>query len=208
MSLQEFRDNRARAKRADILDAASRLFSERGFRDVSTATLAAQAGVSTATLYRYFEDKEALFAAVVDALVADVIQAVANQPASLEDKLHDLALRYALLLSDTVVVGLIRAVVSDSQSSSGFRDQLALHGSEIFADEFDSEITDLLTEQNPAEAANALQASIELRGALEHVTLLPELLFNEYLPRDELESAVERTLASWRRRWLEDTGLE
>ena len=42
MSLQEFRDNRARAKRADILDAASRLFSERGFRDVSTATLAAR----------------------------------------------------------------------------------------------------------------------------------------------------------------------
>lgn len=202
MSLQEFRDSRAREKRADILEAASRLFAERGFRDVSTATLAAEAGVSTATLYRYFADKEALFGAVVDALVSDVIQALANQPYSLDDRLHDLALRYALLLSDPVVVGLIRAVVADSQNQSGFRDRLAQHGGEIFDNEFDAEITELLSERNPDEAPNALQASIELRGALEHITLLPELLFHEHLPRDELEALIERTLDSWRQRWL------
>ena len=203
MSLQEFRDSRARAKRADILQAASQLFADEGFQNVSTARIAAEAGVSTATLYRYFQDKESLFGAVVDALVSDVIQALADRPYSLEDRLHDLALRYALLLSDPTVVGLIRAVVADTQNQSGFRDRLALHGSEIFANEFDAEITELLAERNPAEAANALQASIELRGALEHITLLPELLFHEHPPRQELETMVERTLASWRRRWLQ-----
>ena len=202
MSLQEFRDSRAREKRADILEAASRLFAERGFRDVSTAALAAEAGVSTATLYRYFNDKETLFGAVVDVLVSDVIQALANQPYSLDDRLHDLALRYALLLSDPVVVGLIRAVVADSQNQSGFRDRLAHHGGEIFDNEFNAEITELLNERNPEEAASALQASIELRGALEHITLLPELLFHERLPRHELEAMTERILDSWRKRWL------
>ena len=202
MSLQEFRDSRARAKRADILQAASKLFADEGFQSVSTARIAAEAGVSTATLYRYFEDKESLFGAVVDALVSDVIQALADRPYSLEDRLHDLALRYALLLSDPVVVGLIRAVVADTQNQSGFRDRLALHGSEIFANEFDAEITELLTERNPHEAANALQASIELRGAIEHITLLPELLFHEHPPKGELEAMVERTLESWRTRWL------
>ena len=203
MSLQEFRDSRARAKRADILQAASQLFADEGFQNVSTARIAAEAGVSTATLYRYFQDKESLFGAVVDALVSDVIQALADRPYSLEDRLHDLALRYALLLSDPTVVGLIRAVVADTQNQSGFRDRLALHGSEIFANEFDAEITELLAERNPAEAANALQASVEIRGALEHITLLPELLFHEHPPRQELETMVERTLASWRRRWLQ-----
>ena len=202
MSLQEFRDSRARAKRADILQAASKLFADEGFQSVSTARIAAEAGVSTATLYRYFEDKESLFGAVVVALVSDVIQALADRPYSLEDRLHDLALRYALLLSDPVVVGLIRAVVADTQNQSGFRDRLALHGSEIFANEFDAEITELLTERNPHEAANALQASIELRGAIEHITLLPELLFHEHPPKGELEAMVERTLESWRTRWL------
>jgi len=204
VSLQEFRDVRARTKRANILEAASRLFAERGFRDVSTATLAAEAGVSTATLYRYFEDKEALFGAVVNALVSDVIQAVSCAPYSSEDRLYELSLRYALLLSDPAVVGLIRAVVADNQNSRGFRDRLALHGSEIFADEFDSEITQLLSEQTATEAPDVLQASGELRGALEHFTLLPGLLFHEHLPHDELEATVERTLASWRRRWLEE----
>ena len=70
MSLQAYRDARAREKRADILSAASRLFAERGFAQVSTAALAEEAGVSTATLYRYFADKESLFVAVIDSSVS------------------------------------------------------------------------------------------------------------------------------------------
>ena len=191
-----------REARDRVLDAAERCLADDGYQRVTMEAIAAEAKISRATLYRYFEDKESLFGAVVDALVSDVIQALADRPYSLEDRLHDLALRYALLLSDPVVVGLIRAVVADTQNQSGFRDRLALHGSEIFANEFDAEITELLTERNPHEAANALQASIELRGAIEHITLLPELLFHEHPPKGELEAMVERTLESWRTRWL------
>ncbi len=201
MSLQEFRDTRARTKRAAIVEAASRLFAERGFREVSTATLAAEAGVSTATLYRYFADKESLFGAVVDSLISNVIQVSADKPHASEDRILELSLRYAYLLSDPVVVGLIRAVVADRQNSSAFRDRLEVHGNEIFANEFDSEITALLDERNPDEASNALQASIELRGALEHNTLLPELLFCEQPYGGDLEAMVDRTLVSWRKRW-------
>ncbi len=201
MSLQKFRDTRARTKRAAIVEAASRLFAERGFREVSTATLAAEAGVSTATLYRYFADKESLFGAVVDSLISNVIQVSADKPHASEDRILELSLRYAYLLSDPVVVGLIRAVVADRQNSSAFRDRLEVHGNEIFANEFDSEITALLDERNPDEASNALQASIELRGALEHNTLLPELLFCEQPYGGDLEAMVDRTLVSWRKRW-------
>ncbi len=96
--------------------------------------------------------------------------------------------------------------MADRQSTSAFRDSLESHGNEIFANEFDVEIRALLTAHDSDELDLAHQASIELRGALEHVTLLPELLFHEHLADQELRSVVEQTLNSWRRRWLGDAG--
>jgi len=202
LSLQAFRKTRAHSKRTDIMDAASRLFAAHGFREVSTATLAAEAGVSTATLYRYFPDKESLFGAVIDELVADVIQAPAVRSSASENRLRDLALRYADLLSDSMVVGLIRAVVADRENSSAFGERLETHGSGILAKEFETEIRALLSEHNPEEAASTSQASMELRGVLEHNTLLPELLFHVQPDRGELPGLVDRILDSWCRRWI------
>lgn len=202
MSLQAFRETRAQSKRSAIMDAATRLFAEHGFRDVATAALAAEAGVSTATLYRYFPDKESLFAAVIDELVSDVIQAPAVRAYESPDRLRDLAMRYAELLSNPLVVGLIRAVVADRESSSAFRDRLETHGNGIFAQEFETEIRALLNVHNPAEADDAIQASRELRGTLEHDTLLPELLFHVQPDLVELPAMVDASLDSWSRRWI------
>lgn len=47
-------------KRRLILDAALRVFAERGFHGTSVPEVAEAAGVGTGTLYRYFEHKEAL----------------------------------------------------------------------------------------------------------------------------------------------------
>ena len=54
-------------KRAAILDAAKRLFSNEGFAGVSMDQIAAEAGVSKLTVYSHFGDKEALFFAAVQA---------------------------------------------------------------------------------------------------------------------------------------------
>ena len=51
--------------RSDIVAAASRLFAERGFAATSIALVAEHAGTSTGNVYRYFEGKESLFAAVL-----------------------------------------------------------------------------------------------------------------------------------------------
>ncbi|HEY4055805.1 MAG TPA: TetR/AcrR family transcriptional regulator [Kofleriaceae bacterium] len=47
-------------KRRIILDAAIRVFGERGFHGTSVPDIASAAGVGTGTLYRYFEHKEGL----------------------------------------------------------------------------------------------------------------------------------------------------
>jgi AcrR family transcriptional regulator len=56
-----------RAKRSyeALLDAAERLFGRDGYDEVGTPQIAAEAGVSVGTLYRYFDDKKAVYLAIV-----------------------------------------------------------------------------------------------------------------------------------------------
>jgi AcrR family transcriptional regulator len=65
---------RARAER--LTGIAEGLFLSRGFRGVTMEDIAAAAGQSKVTLYGYFRDKDAVFAAVADRLAARLLQAV------------------------------------------------------------------------------------------------------------------------------------
>lgn len=58
-------------KRAEILRVVTRLFLEDGFEATSMGRIAEANGVAPNTLYWYFEDKDALLLAVVDALVSN-----------------------------------------------------------------------------------------------------------------------------------------
>ncbi len=60
-------------KRAAILEAAKQLFSREGFNGVSMDQIAAEAGVSKLTVYSHFGDKEALFAAAVQAKCEEML---------------------------------------------------------------------------------------------------------------------------------------
>jgi len=52
-------------RRHDILMAAMELFSKKGFRGTTTRDLAYQAGVNEAIIFRYFDNKEALYSAIL-----------------------------------------------------------------------------------------------------------------------------------------------
>jgi AcrR family transcriptional regulator len=54
------------SRREEILDAATRLFAERGYVDTDTQLLADELHVGKGTLYRYFPSKRELFLAAVD----------------------------------------------------------------------------------------------------------------------------------------------
>jgi TetR/AcrR family transcriptional regulator len=53
------------AKEAAIVDAATRLFGEKGYEGTRTAEIAAAAGVTERTLFRYFPSKEKLYRRVM-----------------------------------------------------------------------------------------------------------------------------------------------
>jgi TetR/AcrR family transcriptional regulator, mexJK operon transcriptional repressor len=61
LSLEE----KKKRKRAVILQAAVKLFSENGFAETPIAAVAKEAGVSFGTVFTYFETKEVLFQASV-----------------------------------------------------------------------------------------------------------------------------------------------
>lgn len=64
-------------RRAQLLDLGMRLFSERGYDDVSIEDIAREAGVSKGLLYHYFGGKQDFHAACVALGAERLIQAVA-----------------------------------------------------------------------------------------------------------------------------------
>ena len=82
------REQKAAETRAQILDALVALLVAEGIEDLSVRTLAARAGVSERTVYRYFPDRPALLDGLGE-FVAERVQW--NDPADFAGDLEDLA---------------------------------------------------------------------------------------------------------------------
>jgi AcrR family transcriptional regulator len=53
-------------KALNVLETARRLFSQKGFKSVTTREIAAQSGVNEVTIFRQFQNKKNLFEAMLD----------------------------------------------------------------------------------------------------------------------------------------------
>lgn len=90
--------------RARILDAALKLFEQRGFADVSMQQIADAAGVTKATLYHHFTGKEDLFVTLLRDVVNEFWQgtiARAQSEGPLEETLRDIVEYVATAAQDT-----------------------------------------------------------------------------------------------------------
>jgi len=65
----------AAERRQQILEVATRVFARSGYVQASTAEIAAQAGISEPTIYRHFENKQALYLAVLDQTTTEFVGA-------------------------------------------------------------------------------------------------------------------------------------
>lgn len=70
---------------ADLLEAGKREFLEFGFRGASLRHIAAALEVTTGAIYRYYQDKEALF----DALVAEPAETLLNRYRTIQSSFAD-----------------------------------------------------------------------------------------------------------------------
>src|SRR5436189_166154 len=62
------------ARRNQILDAAAKVFAEKGFHPTTTKDIARQAGISEGTIYNYFQNKMALLFGILDRMKATAVQ--------------------------------------------------------------------------------------------------------------------------------------
>jgi AcrR family transcriptional regulator len=76
MAVKRLRERQAEATRQQLIDVARQLFTERGYAGTSIEDIIEGAGVARGALYHHFAGKEALFAAVYQAVQADVASAV------------------------------------------------------------------------------------------------------------------------------------
>ena len=60
------------SKKKDILDVATRLFSQRGFRETSMADLSKITGVAQGTIFYHFDNKEKLFLSILEEFKDDI----------------------------------------------------------------------------------------------------------------------------------------
>ncbi len=72
------REKANRVRRQHILEAATRVFAERGYDRATVRAVAKAAGIADGTVYNYFENKEALLLAVLDSL--DRVDGLAKRP--------------------------------------------------------------------------------------------------------------------------------
>ncbi|QBS39371.1 TetR/AcrR family transcriptional regulator [Nocardia sp. CS682] len=77
---------RAKATREHILDTAAQLFGERGIANTSTNRIAAAAGVSIGTVYRYFADRSVMVEELLRRLLENIEQRFSQRVFGLGEK--------------------------------------------------------------------------------------------------------------------------
>ncbi len=122
MGVQRVAD-RAEGKRAQIRDAARRLFLVHGFAGASTDAIRAAAGISKETLYRYYPSKEELFADVLRQLtlenphrpILDLLEgATAGNSDEFRVALTEIAQAIATTLMQPDYVALLRVIFAEA----------------------------------------------------------------------------------------------
>lgn len=111
------RAKRVDAKRRVIVRAAKAVFLKSGFGGATMDGIAARASVSKMTVYRHFEDKEALFAGVITELCEQIVDDDLDSlfEKSPEQALRGFAKKMISILFAPETVELHRIVVAESQ---------------------------------------------------------------------------------------------
>ncbi len=107
----------ADTKHLAILDSATRMFLTYGYRNASMEKIAQAAPVSKATLYKHFDSKEALLAAVISNLCASLLHTMTQvtiESDNVESNLNKIATAAMDLIYAEDALAIYRLVVAES----------------------------------------------------------------------------------------------
>ncbi len=106
------------ARPEEIIAAALEVFADRGFAATKLEDVARRAGVTKGTIYLYFENKEALFKALIRQTIVPVIakgEALAQSfTGSARDLFERLVREYWRLVGETALVGIPKLMMAEA----------------------------------------------------------------------------------------------
>ncbi|MBY4896165.1 TetR/AcrR family transcriptional regulator [Cupriavidus sp. AU9028] len=122
------RTNRERTDttRAALIAAARALFVEKGYAATSTPEIVAAAGITRGALYHHFEDKRALFRAVVEEEMRQVAEEIERAAPAADDARAALVAGSEAYLAAMTVTGRTRLMLVDGPAVLGVAEALAL----------------------------------------------------------------------------------
>jgi TetR/AcrR family transcriptional regulator of autoinduction and epiphytic fitness len=191
------------ASRDAIVDAAARLFLERGFGAVSMDELASAAGVARRTLYNQFASKEEIFREMLLRVSRDLERAFPPGIETQGDVEAVLRLVARLILdlhNNPEYLGFLRMVVADSRQFPWIAGELA-----SVMDPLSDRLTRYLahlTAMDVLNCRNPLLAAHQFMGALNEFSLWPWMINREGLPvaaEEIVEETVQMFLQHYRR---------
>ncbi|HTY67718.1 MAG TPA: TetR/AcrR family transcriptional regulator [Alphaproteobacteria bacterium] len=189
--------------REAIVDAAQRLFLERGFGAVSMDDLAEAAGVARRTLYNQFASKEEIFRAMllrVSRQLEDAFPPGIETKGDVEEVLRAIARRILDLHKQPEYMGFLRMVMADARQFPWIAKEFAAvmdPQTERFS-RYLAHLTaaDVLKCRNPALAAH------QFMGALNQLSLWPGMLGRKslHVPAQEaIDETISMFLKHYRR---------
>jgi AcrR family transcriptional regulator len=90
---------RVELRRDEILDAAERVFAEKGYHETGIADIAADLGIGHGTFYRYFRSKHDIAATVLERVVARIAAAGLEEDPDASETLEQYREQTARILS-------------------------------------------------------------------------------------------------------------
>ncbi len=186
-----------------ILDAAGRVFLERGFQGASVDEIAEAASAGKPTIYARFPNKQALFTAVIERLVRrnTSLDAFSCAGGSVEERLDALALLILTRVLTVETIGLIRVAVAEARRFPDLATSVSCMGRERPTEAVARVFGDLAASSeigaSPAFVPEKLRETARRFLDLVVLPMLMRALFGEDLAalRAEIEQHASRSVA-------------
>jgi AcrR family transcriptional regulator len=192
---------RRRESREAIVEAAQRLFLERGFGAVSMDELAEAAGVARRTLYNQFSSKEEIFREMllrVSRQLEDAFPPGIETQGDIEHVLRLVARVILELHKNREYLGFLRMVVDDSRQFPWIAEEFA-----AVMDPQTERLTRLLAQSTAMgilDCRNPTLAAHQFMGMLNDLSLWPWMMGRESLPISA-EEVIEETIRMFLRHY-------
>jgi TetR/AcrR family transcriptional regulator of autoinduction and epiphytic fitness len=202
-SKQVVSNARGGGSRQVIVEAAQRLFLDRGFGSVSMDELAEAAGVARRTLYNQFASKEEIFREMllrVSAQLEGAFPPGIETEGDVEDVLCLVARMILELHKHPEYLGFLRMVVADSRRFPWIAEEFAA----VMEPQTERFVRYLahLTAMGILDCRNPLLAAHQFMGMLNELSLWPWMTGGESVPvpeKDIIEESVRMFLQHYRR---------